>query len=243
MTGKKIVQALRCCAEGECKDCAMHEDTQRCQENLLDKAAEAIERLTAENAALREKQRWIPVTERRRHTMEKKILDVTCGSRTIWFNKTHPAAVYCDSRRESYTGIWKSTKNDSERQCVIAPDIQCDFTDLPFADDTFTLVIFDPPHLERAGENSWMRKKYGVLSENWPQMLHDGFRECMRVLKPDGVLIFKWSEVQIETKKVWEAIGEKPLFGHRSGKQAKTFWGCFMKLGLPEAPEGGDKHE
>mgnify|MGYP001097041373 CR=1 FL=1 len=48
--------------------------------------------------------------------MEKKILDVTCGSRTIWFNKTHPAAVYCDSRRESYTGIWKSTKNDSERR-------------------------------------------------------------------------------------------------------------------------------
>ena len=49
-----IVQALRCCAEGECKDCTMHEDKQRCQENLLDKAAEAIERMTAENAALRE---------------------------------------------------------------------------------------------------------------------------------------------------------------------------------------------
>ena len=59
-----IVQALRCCAEGECKDCAMHEDKQRCQENLLDKAAEAIERLTAENAAMREKQRWITATER-----------------------------------------------------------------------------------------------------------------------------------------------------------------------------------
>lgn len=54
MTDKEIVQALRCCAEGECKDCAMNEDKQRCQENLLDKAAEAIERLTAENAALRE---------------------------------------------------------------------------------------------------------------------------------------------------------------------------------------------
>ena len=60
MTDKEIVKALRCCAEGECKDCAMHEDTQRCQENLLDKAAEAIERLTAENAALREK---VPLTE------------------------------------------------------------------------------------------------------------------------------------------------------------------------------------
>ena len=60
MTGQEIVQALRCCAEGECKDCAMYEDKQRCQENLLDKAAEAIERLTAENAALREKvPQWI----------------------------------------------------------------------------------------------------------------------------------------------------------------------------------------
>ena len=49
---KEIVQALRCCAEGECKDCAMHEDKQRCQENLLDKAAEAIERLTAEKLEL-----------------------------------------------------------------------------------------------------------------------------------------------------------------------------------------------
>ena len=65
MTDKEIVQALRCCAEGECKDCAMHEDKQRCQENLLDKAAEAIERLIAENAALREKvPQWISVEDR-----------------------------------------------------------------------------------------------------------------------------------------------------------------------------------
>ena len=58
MKGKEIVQALRCCAEGECKDCAMHEDKQRCQENLLAKAAEAIERLTAENADLRKEIEW-----------------------------------------------------------------------------------------------------------------------------------------------------------------------------------------
>lgn len=58
MTDKEIVQALRCCAEGECKDCAMHEDKQRCQENLLDKAADLIERLTAENADLRKEIEW-----------------------------------------------------------------------------------------------------------------------------------------------------------------------------------------
>ena len=65
-----IVQALRCCAEGECKDCAMHEDKQRCQENLLDKAAEAIERLTAENAELHKELEWkgmVIALEQREH--------------------------------------------------------------------------------------------------------------------------------------------------------------------------------
>ena len=70
MTDKEIVQALRCCAEGECKDCAMHEDKQRCQENLLDKAAEAIERLTAENADLHKELEWkgmVIALEQREH--------------------------------------------------------------------------------------------------------------------------------------------------------------------------------
>lgn len=160
----------------------------------------------------------------------KKILDVTCGSRIIWFDKQHPAAVYCDIRDEECTAIWKSTNRDSERTCIIHPDVQCDFTDLPFPDNSFALVVFDPPHLQRVGENAWMRKKYGKLGEGWPDMLRDGFRECMRVLKPDGVLIFKWAETQIPAADVWKAIGEKPLFGHHSGKKSQTFWGCFMKL-------------
>lgn len=159
----------------------------------------------------------------------KKILDATCGSKTIWFDKENPAAVYCDKRCEDLRGIWKYGNGKGERTCTITPDVQCDFTNLPFKNDTFLLVIFDPPHLKRAGNNSWMVKKYGKLDENWPQMLHDGFQECMRVLKQNGVLIFKWSECQIPASEVWDAIGRKPLFGHRSGKASKTFWGCYMK--------------
>ncbi len=45
---------------------------------------------------------------------DKKILDVTCGSRTIWFNKEHPATVYCDIREEELTGIWKSGDGQAE---------------------------------------------------------------------------------------------------------------------------------
>ena len=47
---------------------------------------------------------------------EKKILDVTCGSKTIWFNKNHPSVVYCDKRNERLMSIWKSTSRDSERK-------------------------------------------------------------------------------------------------------------------------------
>lgn len=158
--------------------------------------------------------------------MNKKILDVTCGSRTIWFDKHHPAAVYCDIREERFDGLWKG-KNSVVDICL---DVICSFTDLPFPDESYSLVIFDPPHLIRAKETSWLVKKYGKLDDNWPQMLRDGFWECMRVLKPDGVMIFKWSEHDIPAEKVWKAIGQKPLFGHHSGKNMGTFWGCFMKL-------------
>lgn len=85
--------------------------------------------------------------------MEKKILDVTCGSRTIWFDKNHPAAIYCDKRDEEYTGVWKSTQRDSERTCYVHPDIVCDFAALPFDDNSFALVVFDPPHLKKSVRN------------------------------------------------------------------------------------------
>ena len=159
---------------------------------------------------------------------DKKILDMTCGSKTMWFNKNHPATIYCDKRREKmqmYFGKARTSLHDLN----IAPDVLCDFTDLPFQDESFSLVVFDPPHLLKAKETAWLVKKYGKLDETWPQMLHDGFAEGMRVLKTDGVLIFKWSEYDIPAEAVWSAIGQRPLFGHHSGKKSTTFWGCFMK--------------
>lgn len=106
----------------------------------------------------------------------KKILDVTCGSKTIWFDKNNPAAVFCDKRSEDIRGIWKSENGKSERKCVISPDVQCDFTCLPFPDNTFPLVIFDPPHLKDAGDTAWLTKKYGRLDENWPKCFMMVFR-------------------------------------------------------------------
>ena len=43
MTRDEIVVALRCCSEGECHGCTIHNDKQRCQERVLDAAADLIE--------------------------------------------------------------------------------------------------------------------------------------------------------------------------------------------------------
>ena len=87
------------------------------------------------------------------------------------------------------------------RKLVIKPDIIGDFRNMDFEDKTFYLVVFDPPHLKQAGES-------------------------MRVLKPNGTLIFKWNEEQIKLKDILKVIEYKPLFGN---KRAKTHWLVFMK--------------
>ena len=111
----------------------------------------------------------------------------------------------------------------------IKPDTICDFTRLPFEDNTFYHVVFDPPHMNTLGENSWMAKKYGRLTEGWETILEQGFSECMRVLKPNGTLIFKWSETDIPVSKILSIIKYKPLYGHKSGKLQKTHWMAFIK--------------
>lgn len=105
---------------------------------------------------------------------------------------------------------------------------------MPFLDNTYKLVVFDPPHMVQLGKSSWMAKKYGVLSNTWKEDIKQGFSECMRVLEPDGILVFKWNESQIKTSEILSLINQKPLFGHTTGRQSKTVWMCFMKNSTPE---------
>ena len=71
MTDKEIVQALRCMAtRDERRDCEIAKRSQlgcaECISSYIRAAAAAIERLTAENAALREKvPQWISMEEQR----------------------------------------------------------------------------------------------------------------------------------------------------------------------------------
>ena len=155
----------------------------------------------------------------------KPILDPCCGSRMMWFDKQDQRCLFGDLRTESH--YLKDRGN--LRHLEIHPDIRLDFTALPFADDSFNLVVFDPPHLVRAGKKSWLAKKYGQLTQDWRDDLRKGFAECFRVLKPNGVLIFKWNEDQIKVPQILALTPNQPLFGHPTGRHGKTHWFTFMK--------------
>ena len=152
-------------------------------------------------------------------TMNKPVLDVCCGSRMFWFNKENPDVVFMDNRE------LEEILCDG-RKLIIKPDILADFRNIPYPDGTFKLVVFDPPHLIRAGKNSWLAKKYGVLAATWEQDIKQGFDECMRVLADYGILVFKWDEEQIKLQEILKLIENKPLFGNR---RSKTHWMVFMK--------------
>lgn len=159
-----------------------------------------------------------------------QILDPCCGPRSMWFDRQNPAAVFGDVRQEVKQVTDRSHgREDGMRVLRIEPDVLIDFRALPYADGTFPLVAFDPPHLVRAGKKSWMAARYGVLSENWRQDLRQGFSECFRVLKPEGVLVFKWNETQVPLRDVLRLAPEEPLFGQQAGRAGKTHWLVFMK--------------
>ncbi len=168
----------------------------------------------------------LPAKDQSDVTRQAKILDACCGSRMMWFNRENPIAVYVDNRRISEVLCDGSV-------LTIAPDIVADFTELPFSDESFHLVVFDPPHLTRLGtDTGWIAKKYGRLVGDWKDMISEGFKECFRVLKINGTLVFKWSEHDVPLVQVLELAPIAPLFGNNAiggDKRAKNHWLCFFK--------------
>lgn len=150
----------------------------------------------------------------------------------FWFDKEQPNTLYVDNRIVP-AGSQKNSPNFS-----VDPDLVMDFRDLTFADKTFKLVVWDPPHLKSLDKNSWVALKYGTLDPNtWPQDIQKGFNECWRVLDDYGVLIFKWSKSHdnrrnrdISIKNLLKLLPVRPLFGHPSGSKMNTIWMCFMKI-------------
>jgi SAM-dependent methyltransferase len=156
------------------------------------------------------------------------VLDACCGGRMMWFDRKDPRALFVDKRSESITLPDKSSRG-GQRTIHIRPDMVADFTKLPFPDDSFSLVVFDPPHFARNGSKGWMAKKYGTLEGDWREELRRGFAECFRVLRPAGTLIFKWNENEVAVTEILQLTPERPLFGNRYGRHYESHWIVFVK--------------
>ena len=158
----------------------------------------------------------------------KPILDPCCGSRMFYFDKLDSRVLFGDIR-ELDAKLPDSSCSKGFQELHVHPDMLMDFRNLPFSDNTFPLVIFDPPHLRKAGESSWLAKKYGRLPEiGWKEYLAQGLHECWRVLKPEGTLVFKWNEQQIKFGDLEDIFPDKPVV--RFSPKAKTVFVVFFKI-------------
>jgi len=155
------------------------------------------------------------------------VLDACCGSRMFWFNPDDERAFFIDKRTGTKAMDVGTPSTKGRKPKTVAPDLIADFRNMPFEDNSFYHIVFDPPHLTSAG-TGMIAFKYGKLDDTWKEDIKKGFSECFRVLKPNGTLIFKWNEVQIPLREVLALTDKKPLYGHRSGKKAQTHWVAFI---------------
>ena len=155
------------------------------------------------------------------------VLDACCGTRMMSFDRADPRALFIDKRQATYIVDRGTLGTTGRSPRVVAPDVLADFTRMPFADRTFRLVVFDPPHVRNVNRGSTTFANFGSLPNDWAALIRDGFRECFRVLCDFGVLIFKWAENDIPVLDVLALAPARPLFGHRSGKF--THWAVFIK--------------
>lgn len=165
---------------------------------------------------------------------DKFILDACCGPRYMWYDKHNPNAIFIDIRKEH---IHLSGYKKHNKDVIVEPDIIMDFRHLKFDDNSFKLVVMDPPHMKARDTHSCnLTKTFGGLNpDTWNDDIKQGIKEAMRVLEPYGVLIFKWNDSNVKFKDIEKIFPYKPLFfnitsGKKMDGRSQTAWFCFMKI-------------
>jgi SAM-dependent methyltransferase len=111
------------------------------------------------------------------HLPEPQILDATVNERRIWGR---------GKSRYKYVGM--------DIDPSVNPDVVGDNTNMPFADEAFDIIVYDPPHVGDQAKTRFAKKfgtgvksKRGGLSHTYPPFL----TEAARVLRKNGLLLVK----------------------------------------------------
>jgi len=133
------------------------------------------------------------------------MLDATAGNRMMWKNKNPPLTIFIDK----------------EARLKIPPDIIAAWERLPFRNNVFDCIIFDPPHYPKFGPKS---RHGNPQSHSWFGMfgtktklvraMAKALQEFIRVGKDSCRLCFKWCDTRIEylekTTGKWRRRTENP---------------------------------
>ncbi len=158
----------------------------------------------------------------------KEVIDVCCGGRHMWFDKENKNTVFMDIRRVE-PGSIELRPNWSVQPCVLGS-----FEKIPFQNNSFNLVVCDPPHKIKHS-SGLIIQKYGFLGDEWEYKIKNMFNECWRILSPGGTLIIKWADVDIPPRKILALFSKKMLFGTHTKKGTNnTYFWTFYKPKVKE---------
>ena len=112
----------------------------------------------------------------------RRIVDVCCNARRMWKGSK-----------------WGSRVTYYDRDAAMNPDTVCAWDNLPDADKSVDVLVYDPPHMPVAAASPKSLAHYGTdyglhgstktdnVAELHPPML----KEAKRVLRPDGLIFAK----------------------------------------------------
>jgi hypothetical protein len=174
------------------------------------------------------------------------ILDAGCANRCMWRYKNNPNIIFLDRQKKL------------ERK----PDIYASNTNLPFKNDTFDTVFYDPPHAWNIPthpfysypNNTELHAKYPDMKqrgfapsyygielyktrEELVKYIYEAEKELYRVLKSDGVMWLRWSNLKTMSEK--QALNLFPRWvtctvheirsSHETLSSMGSFWFMLMK--------------
>lgn len=165
----------------------------------------------------------------------KPVLDSTAGNRAMWKNKNPPFVVFFDKEIELFCpphvlGVWQN---------------------LPFRDNVFSVVIFDPPHAKFGLNSVHMNPKgwndpevrdsrkiggtfWGSLEVGWFGVFNKAQIEFARV---SDRLVFKWNETSHSLEKVlfvfseWRIQFRNQINHNKKRGKSKTWWVMLLNKG------------
>jgi hypothetical protein len=101
-------------------------------------------------------------------------LDLTFGAGNFWKGSRPP-------------GLTVASNNIHPKSSA---DLHLDFTGTGLPDDSYDLVVYDPPHLPHLGETSFMAARFGTIrsTAGFRSMIEDGAREAWRLARV-GIIV------------------------------------------------------